>query len=156
MNPLVDDGRHPRALLALEDGTCFLGRSTGAEGETFGEVVFNTSMVGYQEIVSDPSYAGQIVTFTYPQLGNYGINEIDMQASELALRGLVCHDMCYTPSNWQSVVSFPDFLRERGIVGAARGVHASQQRRHVVWPFAAHLGCATTDRRRRQGANRRP
>ena len=121
MNPLVDDGRHPRALLALEDGTCFLGRSTGAEGETFGEVVFNTSMVGYQEIVSDPSYAGQIVTFTYPQLGNYGINEIDMQASELALRGLVCHDMCYTPSNWQSVVSFPDFLRERGIV-AIEGV----------------------------------
>ena len=116
MNLLVDDGRHPRALLALEDGTCFSGRSAGAEGETFGEVVFNTSMVGYQEIVSDPSYAGQIVTFTYPQLGNYGINEIDMQATELHLRGLVCHDMCYAPSNWQSVVSLPAFLRERGIV----------------------------------------
>jgi len=116
VNLLVDDGRHPRALLALEDGTCFSGRSAGAEGETFGEVVFNTSMVGYQEIVSDPSYAGQIVTFTYPQLGNYGINEIDMQATELHLRGLVCHDMCYAPSNWQSVVSLPAFLRERGIV----------------------------------------
>ena len=98
MNLLVDDGRHPRALLALEDGTCFSGRSAGAEGEAFGEVVFNTSMVGYQEIVSDPSYAGQIVTFTYPQLGNYGINEIDMfhfawkEDCELGILFSVCYD----------------------------------------------------------------
>ena len=77
----------------------FFGRSAGAEGETFGEVVFNTSMVGYQEIVSDPSYAGQIVTLTYPQVGNYGINEKDMQADRLHLAGLVVHDMCYEPSN---------------------------------------------------------
>ena len=77
MNLLVDEGKHPKALLALEDGTVFEGRSCGAAGETFGEVVFNTSMVGYQEIVSDPSYAGQIVTFTYPQVGNYGVNAID-------------------------------------------------------------------------------
>ena len=70
MNLLVDNGRHPRALLALENGMYFFGRSAGAEGESFGEIVFNTSMVGYQEIVSDPSYAGQIVTLTYPQIGN--------------------------------------------------------------------------------------
>ncbi len=73
-------------------------------------------MVGYQEIVSDPSYAGQLVTLTYPQIGNYGVNEIDMQARDLHLAGLIVHDMCYQPSNWQSVKSLPDFLRERGIV----------------------------------------
>jgi len=116
MNLLVDGGRHPEALLALEDGTVFFGRSAGAQGETFGEVVFNTSMTGYQEIVSDPSYAGQIVTLTYPQVGNYGINRKDMQSRTLALRGLVVHDMCYTPSNWQSVQTLPELLEERGIV----------------------------------------
>lgn len=116
LNLLVDGGKHPKALLALEDGSYFFGRSAGAEGETFGEVVFNTSMIGYQEIASDPSYAGQIVTLTYPQIGNYGINKKDMQASELHLAGLIVHDMCYEPSNWQSVISFPDFLAERGVV----------------------------------------
>lgn len=116
VNLLVDGGRHPKALLALENGTYFFGRSAGAEGEAFGEVVFNTSMVGYQEIVSDPSYAGQIVTLTYPQIGNYGINEKDMQAERLHLAGLVVHDMCYTPSNWQSVESLPAFLASRGVV----------------------------------------
>lgn len=116
MNLLVDEGAHPRALLALEDGTHFFGRSAGAEGETFGEIVFNTSMVGYQEIVSDPSYAGQLVALTYPQVGNYGINEPDMQADKLHLAGLVVHDLCYTPSNWQSVASLPEFLAMRGVV----------------------------------------
>ena len=116
LNLLVDGGRHPQALLALEDGSYFFGRSAGASGETFGEVVFNTSMIGYQEIVSDPSYAGQIVTLTYPQIGNYGINEKDMQAADLHLAGLIVHDMCYEPSNWQSVKSLPDFLAERGVV----------------------------------------
>ena len=104
------------ALLALENGMVLEGRAAGAPGEAFGEIVFNTSMVGYQEIVSDPSYAGQIVTLTYPQVGNYGINEKDMQASDLHLAGLIVHDMCYEPSNWQSVISFPDFLAERGVV----------------------------------------
>ena len=117
MNLLVDGGRHPDALLALENGMAFRGRGFGAPGEAFGEVVFNTSMVGYQEIVSDPSYAGQIVTFTYPQLGNYGINPTDMQSRDLRLRGVVCHDACYEPSNWQSVTSLPDFLASRGVVG---------------------------------------
>ena len=116
MNLLVDGGKHPRALLALENGTYFFGRSAGSEGEAFGEVVFNTSMVGYQEIVSDPSYAGQIVTLTYPQIGNYGVNEVDMQADRLHLRGLIVHDMCYQPSNWQSVCSLPEFLAQRGVV----------------------------------------
>ena len=121
MNLLAGADCLPKALLALEDGTALEGSCCGAQGEAFGEMVFNTSMTGYQEIVSDPSYAGQIVTFTYPQIGNYGVNAHDMQAASLALRGVVVHDMCFTPSNWQSAGSLPDFLRERGVV-AMQGV----------------------------------
>ena len=121
MNLLASEGSQPQALLALEDGTCFYGRACGAMGEAFGEVVFNTSMVGYQEIVTDPSYAGQIVTLTYPQVGNYGASDGAQQSGGTALRGLVVHDMCHTPSNWQSVGSFPDFLRDHGVI-AIEGV----------------------------------
>ena len=121
MNPLIDDGSTPRALLALENGSVFEGLSCGAAGETFGEVVFNTSMVGYQEIVSDPSYAGQIVTLTYPQVGNYGVCEEVMQSPELYLRGLVVRDMCRTPNNWTSTGSLPELLSNHGVV-AIEGV----------------------------------
>ena len=121
MNPLIDDGSTPRALLALEDGSVFEGLSCGAAGETFGEVVFNTSMVGYQEIVSDPSYAGQIVTLTYPQVGNYGVCEEVMQSPELYLRGLVVRDMCRTPNNWTSTGSLPELLSNHDVV-AIEGV----------------------------------
>ena len=121
MNPLIDDGSTPRALLALEDGSVFEGLSCGAAGETFGEVVFNTSMVSYQEIVSDPSYAGQIVTLTYPQVGNYGVCEEVMQSPELYLRGLVVRDMCRTPNNWTSTGSLPELLGNHGVV-AIEGV----------------------------------
>ena len=144
MNLLVDGGKHPKALLALEDGTVFEGRSCGAAGETFGEVVFNTSMVGYQEIVSDPSYAGQIVTFTYPQVGNYGINAIDMQRDILHLRGVVVHDMCYTPSNWQCVQSFPNFLAERGVV-AIEGVDTRALTLHLREHGAMQGAISTVD-----------
>ena len=121
MNPLIDDGSTPRALLALEDGSVFEGLSCGAAGETFGEVVLNTSMVGYQEIVSDPSYAGQIVTLTYPQVGNYGVCEEVMQSPELYLRGLVVRDMCRTPNNWTSTGSLSELLSNHGVV-AIEGV----------------------------------
>ncbi|MBR1829888.1 MAG: glutamine-hydrolyzing carbamoyl-phosphate synthase small subunit [Atopobiaceae bacterium] len=121
MNPLVSSKDAPNALLALEDGTCLRGYACGALGEAFGEVVFNTSMVGYQEIVTDPSYAGQIVTLTYPQVGNYGVSESAMQSAGTALKGLIVRDMCHTPSHWQSHASFPDFLRSRGVV-AIEGV----------------------------------
>ena len=121
MNLLVSEGSQSPALLALEDGTCYFGRACGALGEAFGEVVFNTSMVGFQEIVTDPSYAGQIVTLTYPQVGNYGVSESAMQSSGTALRGLVVRDLCHTPSNWQSIGSFPNFLRDHGVV-AIEGV----------------------------------
>ena len=81
-----------------------------------GELCFNTGLVGYLEVITDPSYAGQIVTMTYPQIGNYGVNEDDVQASEIALRGLVVRDMCTHPSNWRSAESLPEFLRKRGVV----------------------------------------
>ncbi len=121
MNPLVEKDMPCQALLALEDGTCLRGYACGAQGEAFGEIVFNTSMVGYQEIVTDPSYAGQIVTLTYPQVGNYGVSEATRQSGGTALQGLVVRDMCRTPSNWQSTGSFPDFLRDHGVV-AIEGV----------------------------------
>ena len=121
MNPLASRDTLPHALLALEDGSSYYGFACGAMGEAFGEVVFNTSMVGYQEIVTDPSYAGQIVTLTYPQVGNYGVSDEAMQSTGTALKGLVVRDMCHTPSHWQSLGSFPDFLRAHRVV-AIEGV----------------------------------
>ncbi len=112
-------GSRPSAKLVLEDGTVFTGYSVAAEGEAFGEVCFNTSLEGYLEVISDPSYAGQIITMTYPQIGNYGVNLDDLQSDSLALRGLVVHDMCFTPSNWRSTQSLPEFLSERGVVAIA-------------------------------------
>ena len=112
-------GSRPSAKLVLEDGTVFTGYSVAAEGEAFGEVCFNTSLEGYLEVISDPSYAGQIITMTYPQIGNYGVNPDDLQSDSLALRGLVVHDMCFTPSNWRSAQSLPEFLAEHGVVAIA-------------------------------------
>ena len=106
-----------RAILMLEDGTRFDGQAIGHTGETLGEVVFHTGMTGYPEVVSDPSYAGQIVTFTYPQIGNYGIAPDDFEATRLYLRGVVVRQACRAPSNWRSTFSFPDLLRRRGVVG---------------------------------------
>lgn len=119
MSKLLDNtsyGQHAKAKLVLEDGTVYEGYSCGAEGEVFGEVCFNTSLEGYLEVISDPSYAGQIITMTYPQIGNYGVNRDDLQADSLALRGLVVHEMCFTPSNWRSEVSLPDFLKDQQVV----------------------------------------
>lgn len=119
MSKLLDNtsyGQHAKAKLVLEDGTVYEGYSCGTEGEVFGEVCFNTSLEGYLEVISDPSYAGQIITMTYPQIGNYGVNRDDLQADSLALRGLVVHEMCFTPSNWRSEVSLPDFLKDQRVV----------------------------------------
>ena len=118
------------AVLLLEDGTVFSGTSCGAQGEAFGEVVFNTSLTGYQEIVSDPSYAGQIITMTYPQIGNYGVNVEDMQSRALFAAGFVVRDMCARPSNYRSTKALPDFLRESGIV-AIEGVDTRRLVRHL-------------------------
>jgi carbamoyl-phosphate synthase small subunit len=109
------------AWLALEDGTLFTGRACGAAGETTGESVFNTAMTGYQEILTDPSYCGQLVAMTYPQIGNYGITPRDHESSRPRLSGFIVRELCRTPSNWESVESAPEFLRKHGIV-AIEGV----------------------------------
>jgi carbamoyl-phosphate synthase small subunit len=105
------------AKLALADGSIFSGSAFGAEGEVYGEVVFNTSMTGYQEILTDPSYCGQIVTMTYPQIGNYGINIDDVESSGLALKGFICRELCRRPSNYRLTGSLDDYLRDAGIIG---------------------------------------
>ncbi len=103
------------AKLALSDGTVFSGTGFGAEGEVFGEVVFNTSMTGYQEILTDPSYAGQIVTMTYPQIGNYGTNRDDVESKGLPLRGFVVRELCRHPSNFRADSSLEDYLSQAGV-----------------------------------------
>ena len=118
------------AALVLEDGAVFRGTSCAAEGEVYGEICFNTSLEGYLEVITDPSYAGQIITMTYPQIGNYGVARDDAQADAPALRGLVVRDMCATPSNWRSEVTLPDYLREHGVV-AIEGVDTRALVRHV-------------------------
>ena len=143
MNPLLA-GDATRALLALEDGTTFEGLSAGATGETFGELVFNTSMSGYQEVVTDPSYAGQVVAFTYPQIGNYGVCAEDMQSTGTALAGVVVHDMCHAPNNWRSEGTLPDFLAEHGIV-AIEGVDTRELTLRVRDAGTMRCAISTTD-----------
>ncbi len=105
------------AILALEDGSYFVGYSFGAEGETAGEVVFNTSMTGYQEILTDPSYKGQIVVMTYTQIGNYGVNNEDVESSKIQVNGLVIKELSPVYSNWRAVKSLHEYLAENHVVG---------------------------------------
>lgn len=104
------------AKLALSDGTIFTGTAFGADGEVYGEVVFNTSMTGYQEILTDPSYFGQIVTMTYPQIGNYGTNDEDVESGRIASRGLIVREVCESPSNYRSQRSLSEYLTQQGII----------------------------------------
>jgi len=105
------------ALLALEDGRTFRGKSFGADGEVSGEIVFNTSLTGYQEILTDPSYAGQVVVLTYPLIGNYGVNSQDAESARPFAEGLVVREIAEIPSNWRQQSSLPDYLRQHNIVG---------------------------------------
>jgi carbamoyl-phosphate synthase small subunit len=105
------------AKLALEDGTVYTGRAFGARGESDGEVVFNTSMTGYQEILTDPSYHGQIVTMTYPQIGNYGVNDEDAESHRPWVRGLVIRELSSRVSNHRATGSLADYLAQNGIIG---------------------------------------
>ncbi|GAB2546095.1 glutamine-hydrolyzing carbamoyl-phosphate synthase small subunit [Rhodanobacter koreensis] len=107
------------ALLALEDGSVFHGHAVGATGETVGEVVFNTAMTGYQEILTDPSYSRQIVTLTYPHIGNTGINAEDAESTVVHAAGLIVRDVPRRASNWRSSESLPDYLRRHGTVAIA-------------------------------------
>ena len=104
------------AILVLEDGTVFRGRSIGADGEVFGEVVFNTAMTGYQEILTDPSYKGQIVCMTYPHIGNYGVNEDDVESHHAWAEGLVIRELSPVASNFRSQMPLDRYLTQHGIV----------------------------------------
>src|SRR5579859_6349371 len=111
--------RRPRALLALEDGTIWPGTALGADGERGGEIVFNTAMTGYQEVLTDPSYYGQIVVMTAPHIGNTGINSQDAESRKAWLSGFVMRTASPRASNWRSEQSLDDYLREQKIVGIA-------------------------------------
>jgi carbamoyl-phosphate synthase small subunit len=106
-----------KAVLALEDGTMFYGSSFGADGEVIGEIVFNTGMTGYQEVLTDPSYCGQIVTMTYPLIGNYGVNMDDVESCRPQVKGFIVRELCRMPSNWRSIEDLNEYLRRNGIIG---------------------------------------
>ena len=108
-----------KAMLLLEDGTRFEGKSFGASGTNFGELVFNTSMTGYQEILTDPSYAGQVITMTYPEIGNYGINDDDFESESPAARGFIVKNYCEKDSHYKSVQSLSNYLKKNKIVGVS-------------------------------------
>jgi carbamoyl-phosphate synthase small subunit len=113
---MLFSGAQP-ALLVLADGTVYRGWSFGATGTAIGEVVFNTGMTGYQEVLTDPSYRGQIVTFTYPELGNTGVNLEDEESSQPHVRGAIARNICDRPSNWRSTQSLSDYLKQHHIPG---------------------------------------
>ena len=117
-------------LLALADGRVFRGEALGASGEGHGEVVFNTSMTGYQEILTDPSYRGQMVCMTYPLIGNYGINPEDVESRRPWLAGFIVKEACPFPSSWRARVSLDTYLREHGIVGI-QGIDTRALTRHL-------------------------
>jgi len=106
-----------KAILVLEDGSAYEGYSFGAKATTYGEVVFSTSMTGYQEMLTDPSYAGQILVPTYPLIGNYGINESDFESRQIQVKGLAVREYCSQPSHWQSTRTLHEFLLAYGIPG---------------------------------------
>lgn len=119
-----------QGILALEDGTVFKGEAFGAQGERWGEVVFNTGMTGYQEILTDPSYCGQIVVMTYPLIGNYGINREDFEACRSYVRGFVVREACAVPSNWRAGYRLSDYLAREGIIGLS-GIDTRALTRHL-------------------------
>jgi len=119
-----------KAILVLEDGSVYEGKSFGAEVTTYGEVVFDTSMAGYQEMLTDPSFAGQILVPTYPLIGNYGINDIDFESKQIQVRGFVVREYCSIPSHWQSQKTLHEFLQFYGIPGIS-GVDTRALTRHL-------------------------
>lgn len=133
-----------KALVALADGTVFEGRALGSGGECLGEMVFNTSMTGYQEILTDPSYAGQIVTMTYPLIGNYGVTPEDDESSKPQVRGFVMKECCRQPSNWRSTHSLPAYLEEHGIL-AIEGIDTRELTRRVRIEGVMDAAMSTVD-----------
>jgi len=119
-----------KAILVLEDGSVYEGEAFGAETTTYGEVVFDTSMAGYQEMLTDPSFAGQILVPTYPLIGNYGINESDFESKQIQVRGLAVREHCLRPSHWQSTRTLREFLLAYGIPGIS-GIDTRALTRHL-------------------------
>lgn len=132
------------AILALEDGKIYKGRSFGADTEKCGEVVFNTSMTGYQEIITDPSYKGQIVTMTYPLIGNYGVNDEDVESRRPFVDGFVVKEYSKIASNWRSKKTLGDYLKENGIP-AIEGIDTRDLTLHIRQAGAMKAILSTTD-----------
>jgi len=130
MDRITHDHAPRKAVLALADGTVFEGQAFGAEAEVSGEVVFNTSMTGYQEILSDPSYRGQIVVMTYPLIGNYGINPEDIESLRPYLSGLIVKEYCPRPSNWRATNPLDLYLKEHTVAGL-QGIDTRALTRHL-------------------------
>lgn len=133
-----------RALLALEDGTMFAGRSFTGHGEAVGEVVFNTSMSGYQEILTDPSYCGQMVTMTYPLIGNYGINDEDIESDRIQVKAVLVKEYQECPSNWRSQRSLAEYLKSNNIPGI-QGIDTRALTRHIRVQGAMKAALSTQD-----------
>jgi carbamoyl-phosphate synthase small subunit len=132
-----------RTLLALEDGRYFEGESFGAAGTRVGEICFNTAMTGYQEVLTDPSYRGQIVAMTYPLIGNYGVNSLDQESRFPHVRGFVIEELTEVPSNWRSEMSLDEYLRKWNIPGA-KGIDTRALTRHLR-TRGAMKACLTTE-----------
>jgi carbamoyl-phosphate synthase small subunit len=132
-------GKFPHAILALADGTVFVGESIGSSGQTAGEVVFNTSMTGYQEILTDPSYCQQIVTLTYPHIGNYGVSPEDVESAKIQAAGLIIKDLPLRESNFRSVMTLSQYLASQKTVAIA-GIDTRKLTRHLR-THGAQNGC---------------
>ncbi|MCI0488983.1 MAG: glutamine-hydrolyzing carbamoyl-phosphate synthase small subunit [Blastocatellia bacterium] len=132
------------AILALEDGRVWRGQGFGARSEVVGEVVFNTAMTGYQEVLTDPSYCGQIVTMTYPLIGNYGVNSEDMEARRVFVEGFVVRELSRVVSNWRADRSLDDYLKEASIPGIS-GIDTRSLVRHIR-ERGSMRGCLSTER----------
>ena len=141
----MDTGlEYKKALLALEDGTVFRGRCFAGDGEVTGEVVFNTSMAGYQEILTDPSYCGQMVTMTYPLIGNYGINDADVESERIQVRALLVKEYQEFPSNWRSQNSLAHYLSESRVPGV-EGIDTRALTKHIRQAGAMRAALSTLD-----------
>jgi len=133
-----------KALIALEDGAVFEGESFTGPGESAGEIVFNTSMTGYQEVLTDPSYKGQIVTMTYPLIGNYGINPEDMESAAIQVEAFLVKEYNAVPSNYRSTTTLADFLKENGTLGV-QGIDTRALTRHIRLAGAMKAVISTLD-----------
>ncbi|MBN1976620.1 MAG: glutamine-hydrolyzing carbamoyl-phosphate synthase small subunit [Anaerolineae bacterium] len=137
-------GEPKTALLVLENGTIFWGESVGHAGETFGELVFNTGMTGYQEVLTDPSYCGQIVVMTYPEIGIYGVNADDVESGRIQVAGYAIHRAVRQPFNQRATQSFPEYLEGAGVV-AIEGIDTRKLTRHLRTHGAQRGAISTTD-----------